>query len=120
MEPCAIVCRFAPSWIRIGSFDLFRWRKDRISLRRLADHAIKEVFGGEKSLVTPRPGEEELEGIEKVNKYQRLYREIVRRNAKVVALWQSYGFMNGVLNTDNTHIMGLSLDFGPFGFLDVS
>ena len=55
-----------------------------------------------------------------INRYHRLYREIVRRNAKTVAKWQCFGFMNGVLNTDNTHIMGLSLDFGPFSFMDVS
>ncbi|OAA64415.1 putative protein family UPF0061 [Niveomyces insectorum RCEF 264] len=48
----------------------------------------------------------------------RLYREVVRRNARTVARWQAYGFMNGVLNTDNTSLLGLSLDFGPFAFLD--
>jgi len=52
------------------------------------------------------------------NRYARLYREICRRNAKTVALWQAYGFTNGVLNTDNTSIFGLSIDFGPFAFLD--
>ena len=52
------------------------------------------------------------------NRYTRLYREIVRRNARTVAHWQVYGFMNGVLNTDNTSVLGLSLDFGPFAFLD--
>ena len=54
-----------------------------------------------------------------INRYHRLYREVVRRNARTVAKWQCFGFMNGVLNTDNTHIMGLSLDFGPFSFMDV-
>jgi uncharacterized protein YdiU (UPF0061 family) len=54
----------------------------------------------------------------KENRYTRLYREIVRRNATTVAQWQAYGFMNGVLNTDNTSIFGLSIDFGPFAFLD--
>ncbi|KAA8571780.1 hypothetical protein EYC84_001749 [Monilinia fructicola] len=52
------------------------------------------------------------------NRFTRLYREIVRRNAKTVAAWQAYGFTNGVLNTDNTSIFGLSIDFGPFAFLD--
>ena len=52
------------------------------------------------------------------NRYARLYREIVRRNALTVAAWQAYAFTNGVLNTDNTSLMGLSLDFGPFAFLD--
>ncbi|QDS76975.1 hypothetical protein FKW77_005586 [Venturia effusa] len=53
------------------------------------------------------------------NRFARLYRQIVRRNARTVALWQTYGFTNGVLNTDNTSIYGLSIDFGPFAFLDV-
>ena len=52
------------------------------------------------------------------NRFTRLYREIVRRNASTVAAWQCYGFMNGVLNTDNTSLFGLSLDFGPFAFMD--
>jgi serine/tyrosine/threonine adenylyltransferase len=57
------------------------------------------------------PGREE-------NRFARLYREIVRRNAQTVAAWQAYGFMNGVLNTDNTSIFGLSMDYGPFAFMD--
>lgn len=57
------------------------------------------------------PGQEQ-------NRFARLYREIARRNAVTVAHWQAYGFTNGVLNTDNTSILGLSLDFGPFAFLD--
>lgn len=57
------------------------------------------------------PGSEE-------NRFARLYREIARRNALVVAQWQAYAFTNGVLNTDNTSLLGLSLDFGPFAFLD--
>ena len=57
------------------------------------------------------------EGLEE-NRFARLYRHIVRQNALTVAKWQAYAFTNGVLNTDNTSIMGLSLDFGPFAFLD--
>lgn len=61
----------------------------------------------------------EGEGAFAENRYTRLYRQIVRRNASTVALWQAYGFMNGVLNTDNTSIYGLSIDYGPFAFMDV-
>lgn len=74
-------------------------RGDRVRLRQLADYVIDEVYGGVDKLVEPREGETN------VNRYERLYREIVRRNAKTVAHWQSYGFMNGVLNTDNTSIL---------------
>lgn len=115
-EPCAIVCRFAQSWIRVGTFDLPYTRGTRDITRKLADYTINEVYGGVENLAKPR--QEEPDG--PPNRYELLYREIVRRNAKTVAAWQAYGFMNGVLNTDNTSILGLSLDFGPFSFMDVS
>jgi serine/tyrosine/threonine adenylyltransferase len=109
VEPCAIVCRFAQSWVRFGTFDLLRWRGDRKNLRVLADYVRTEVL---------KLGEEIKDG--SGNRYEETYREIARRNARTVAKWQAYGFMNGVLNTDNTSVLGLSLDFGPFSFMDVS
>ncbi|KAK4962772.1 hypothetical protein LTR10_000399 [Elasticomyces elasticus] len=130
MEPGAIVARFAQSWLRIGTFDLPRSRGDRDTIRKLADYAAEEVFRGWDKLpgridsndTTPSTGipKDELQGEaeHQQNRYTRLYREIVRRNAKMVAYWQAYAFTNGVLNTDNTSIMGLSIDFGPFAFLD--
>ncbi|KZF20657.1 UPF0061-domain-containing protein [Xylona heveae TC161] len=135
MEPGAIVARFAQSWLRIGTFDLLAARGDRDLIRRLADYAAEEVFGGWEAL----PGKEIEDQKERLvgpvenglpkdkiqgageteeNRYTRLYREIVRRNARTVAAWQAYAFTNGVLNTDNTSILGLSIDFGPFAFLD--
>ncbi|KAL3485786.1 hypothetical protein BJX62DRAFT_242592 [Aspergillus germanicus] len=132
IEPGAIVCRFAESWIRIGTFDLPHSRGDRDLVRKLATYVAEEVFKGWESLpgaVSPADAVEDptrgipwdkVEEHEKVeeNRFARLYREIVRRNAKTVAAWQAYGFMNGVLNTDNTSIYGLSLDYGPFAFMD--
>ncbi|KAK3690809.1 hypothetical protein LTR37_018937 [Vermiconidia calcicola] len=136
-EPGAIVARFAQSWLRLGTFDLARSRGDRDLIRKLADYVAEEVFPGwealpaklaspeEKDSINPARGvpKDELQGSEdkpeaQENRYTRLYREIVRRNAKTVAYWQAYGFMNGVLNTDNTSIFGLSIDFGPFAFMD--
>lgn len=105
LEPCAIVARFAHSWVRFGTFDLLRARGDRKNLRILADYVIKEVL----HLPEAPPG---------TNRFLAMYREIVKRNAITVAHWQAQGFMNGVLNTDNTSIMGLSIDFGPFAFMD--
>ncbi|KAK2787443.1 hypothetical protein FQN53_005180 [Emmonsiellopsis sp. PD_33] len=138
LEPGAIVTRFAQSWIRIGTFDLLRSRNDRDLIRKLATYVAEDVFPGWESLPavlpvgpdgktlssvdTPSRGvpKEEIQGAEgaEENRFTRLYREIVRRNATTVAAWQAYGFMNGVLNTDNTSIMGLSLDYGPFAFMD--
>lgn len=137
-EPGAIVARFAQSWLRIGTFDLLRSRGNRKLLRQLSTYVAEQVFPGWESLparipldevkeaspeaVDPPRGvpEKALEGPEELNenRFARLYREIVRRNAKTVAAWQAYAFMNGVLNTDNTSIFGLSIDFGPFAFLD--
>ena len=135
IEPGAIVARFAQSWLRIGTFDLLRARGDRALIRRLATYVAEDVFGGWESLPArvehgqtdlghqkPRTGLAgsvvEGAGVEEENRFVRLYRHIVRRNALTVAAWQTYGFMNGVLNTDNTSLMGLSIDFGPFAFLD--
>ncbi|KAK0343891.1 hypothetical protein LTR91_015534 [Friedmanniomyces endolithicus] len=134
MEPGAIVARFAQSWLRIGTFDLPRSRGDRDTIRKLANYAAEEVFGGwdklpaklksdsDSDVVNPGIGvaKDDLQGENEYteNRFTRLYREIARRNAKMVAYWQAYAFTNGVLNTDNTSIFGLSIDFGPFAFLD--
>ena len=136
VEPGAIVTRFAQSWIRFGTFDLQRIRGDRTTLRTLADYTAEHVYGGWDKLPSKLPTgdakevhsqthtgitKDTLEGatdLEQENRYVRLYRAILRRNALTVAKWQAYGFMNGVLNTDNTSILGLSIDFGPFAFLD--
>lgn len=141
-EPGAIVARFAQSWLRIGTFDILRARGDRDLIRRLSTYIAENVFDGWASLPGRLPdspnkageedpsdyshtpergvGKDTIEGPEgrEENRITRLYREIVRRNAKTVAAWQAYAFTNGVLNTDNTSIMGLSIDFGPFAFLD--
>lgn len=135
IEPGAIVARFAQSWLRIGTFDILRARGDRALIRRLATYVAEDVFGGWESLPS-RISSSDLEagktetgsnvpaltvegtGTEAENRFTRLYRSIVRRNALTVAAWQAYAFMNGVLNSDNTSIMGLSIDFGPFAFMD--
>jgi uncharacterized protein YdiU (UPF0061 family) len=135
MEPGAIVTRFAQSWVRFGTFDLLRSRGDRKLLRQLADYTAEHIYGGWDKLPSKLPEGEatatysdtktgipretiEGSGLEEENRYTRLYRAIIRNNATTVAKWQAYGFMNGVLNTDNTSILGLSIDFGPFAFLD--
>ncbi|KAK4164980.1 hypothetical protein QBC43DRAFT_316486 [Cladorrhinum sp. PSN259] len=135
MEPGAIVVRFAESWLRFGNFDILRARGDKELTRLLATYIAESVFDGWESLpgILEDPTDQstihnpprnipasEIQGPpgKEQNRFARLYREIVRRNALTVAKWQAYGFMNGVLNTDNTSIFGLSLDFGPFAFMD--
>ncbi|KAK1965265.1 UPF0061-domain-containing protein [Colletotrichum sublineola] len=135
VEPGAIVLRFAQSWIRLGNFDLPRARGDRAMIRTLATYVAEDVLGGWQTLPArlenpDKPAEclepargvpaTEVQGPEDSaeNRFTRLFREVARRNALTVAKWQAYGFMNGVLNTDNTSIAGLSIDFGPFAFMD--
>ena len=76
VETCAIVCRMAESWLRIGTFDLFRNRGDRETTRKLAEYCIQHVFG-----------EETLPAAGDGNRFERLYREICLRNARTVAKW---------------------------------
>ncbi|BDD57957.1 hypothetical protein MAP00_003274 [Monascus purpureus] len=135
LEPGAVVARFAETWLRIGSFDILRARGDRNLIRKLATFIAEDVFPGWESLPAALSSDEknppaavdnpprgvardEIQGPQEENRFARLYREIARRNAKTVAAWQAYGFMNGVLNTDNTSIYGLSIDYGPFAFMD--
>ncbi|KAM0427037.1 hypothetical protein ACHAPT_007935 [Fusarium lateritium] len=135
IEPGAIVLRFAQSWLRLGNFDILRARGDRDLIRKLSTYIAEDVFGGwdklparlenpDEPVTSPPPkrgvAKDVTEGAEDAeeNRFTRLYREVVRRNAATVAHWQAYGFMNGVLNTDNTSIYGLSIDFGPFAFMD--
>ena len=134
LEPGAIVCRFAQTWLRFGTFDLLRSRGDRDLIRKVATYIAEDVFGGWDKLPAALPADtkdahldplrgvpkDELQGKEgaEENRFTRLYREIARRSALLVGKMQAYGFMNGVLNTDNTSIFGLSLDYGPFAFMD--
>lgn len=132
MEPGAIVARFAQSWLRIGTFDILRARGERTLIRALSNYIAEHVFNGWESLPSALDPSLPIstaalntsrsvpsDTIQKEeNRYARLYREICRRNAITVAHWQAYAFTNGVLNTDNTSLFGLSLDFGPFAFLD--
>lgn len=136
LEPGAIVARFAQSWLRIGTYDILRARGDRNLIRQLSDYLAENVYPSWESLPSAlssssagiKAGHEAPSGVPKStiqggtgaeeNRYTRLYRAIARRNAKTVAAWQAYAFTNGVLNTDNTSLLGLSLDFGPFAFLD--
>lgn len=127
-EKCAIVSRFAELWIRCGSFDLYRWRSDIGGAKRLASYVINELFTMENGDRFPylteleqiRPSlfvdvEAKFGGL---TDFDRMYLETITRTATTGAMWQCYGFLNGVLNTDNTSILGLSMDFGPFSIMD--
>jgi uncharacterized protein YdiU (UPF0061 family) len=104
LEPGAVVCRVAPSFIRFGNFELFASRGDNDSLRTLADYTIRTHF--------PDLGEPSPEV------YAEWFREIVQRTVAMVVHWQRVGFVHGVMNTDNMSIHGLTIDYGPYGWLE--
>lgn len=104
-EPGAIVTRVAPSFIRFGNFEIFAARGDHQRLRQLADYVITHFYP---ELGPPRP-----------EAYVAFFEEVARRTAVLMAHWLRVGFVHGVMNTDNLSILGLTIDYGPFGWLDV-
>jgi len=99
----ATVCRVAQSHIRFGSFEHFHYRNQPESVKALADYVIQRNFP---------------EWAEADNKYYLMFKNCVMKTAKMIAQWQSVGFNHGVMNTDNMSIIGDTIDYGPFGFLD--
>ncbi|MCC5860504.1 MAG: YdiU family protein [Gammaproteobacteria bacterium] len=103
-EPGAIVCRVAPSFIRLGNFELFAARGERDLLARLVDFTIRRDF--------PELDPEAPDCI------ARWFEEVCVRTARLIAHWMRVGFVHGVMNTDNLSILGLTIDYGPYGWLE--
>jgi len=102
-ETAALVTRLAPSFVRFGSFEVFYYRNQIESIKQLADYVIARYYPELATRAEP---------------YAELLREVTRRTAELMAQLQAVGFSHGVMNTDNMSILGLTLDYGPFGFLD--
>jgi uncharacterized protein YdiU (UPF0061 family) len=102
-ETAALVTRLAPSFVRFGSFEVFYYRNQIEPIKHLADYVIARYYPELAARAEP---------------YAELLREVARRTAELMAQWQAVGFSHGVMNTDNMSILGLTLDYGPFGFLD--
>jgi serine/tyrosine/threonine adenylyltransferase len=107
IETAAVVTRVAPSFVRFGHFEHFSARGQVDELRQLADYVIATFYP--QCRATDRPGG---------NPYAALLEEVTLRTAAMVAQWQAVGFCHGVMNTDNMSILGLTIDYGPFQFLD--
>ncbi len=103
-EPGAVVCRVAPSFVRFGNFEIFAVRGHLDVLRALADYTIKTHFPG-----LGAPSKEV---------YARWFAEVCRRTAVLMAHWMRVGFVHGVMNTDNMSILGLTIDYGPYGWME--
>ncbi len=104
-EPGAIVCRVAPSFIRFGNFELPTSREDIALLRRLVDFTIARDFP---HLTSPDAEERQAQW----------FARVCERTAIMVAHWLRVGFVHGVMNTDNMSILGLTIDYGPYGWVD--
>jgi uncharacterized protein YdiU (UPF0061 family) len=102
-ETAALVTRLAPSFVRFGSFEVFYYRNQIESIKHLADYVIARYYPELTALADP---------------YPEFLRRVALRTAALMAQWQAVGFSHGVMNTDNMSILGLTLDYGPFGFLD--
>ncbi|NMG70217.1 protein adenylyltransferase SelO [Parazoarcus communis] len=103
-EPGAVVCRVAPSFIRFGNFEIFSSRGDADLLAKLVDFTIARDFP-------------EIEGSPTERRIG-WFHEVCRRTAVMVAHWIRVGFVHGVMNTDNMSILGLTIDYGPYGWID--
>jgi uncharacterized protein YdiU (UPF0061 family) len=103
-EAGAIVCRVAPSFVRFGNFEIHASRGENDSLQRLANYVIGKHFPAL--------------GVPSTEVYGRWFEEICRRTAVTIAHWMRVGFVHGVMNTDNMSILGLTIDYGPYGWLE--
>lgn len=102
-ETAAVMTRLAQTHLRFGHFEFFYYRKEPDRLAPLAEHVIDEYFP-------------EFSGA--ADRYARWLDEVMRRTAQMVSQWMAVGFCHGVMNSDNMSIIGLTLDYGPYGFLD--
>ncbi|EIB98988.1 protein adenylyltransferase SelO [Pantoea sp. Sc1] len=102
-ERGAMLMRISPSHLRFGHFEHFFYSQQQEKVQQLADYAIRHHW--------PHL-------VEEADRYQRWFTDVVVRTARLIALWQSVGFAHGVMNTDNMSILGLTIDYGPYGFLD--
>lgn len=107
-EPGTVVCRLSPSFVRFGSFQIFAARNEHQELKQLLDVTIDHHF---KTLLDSYPaGSKEL--------YLAWFDEVCQRTVKLMVEWMRVGFVHGVMNTDNMSILGLTIDYGPYGWLD--
>ena len=103
IETAAVVVRLAQSFVRFGSFEIFASRGEHDAVKLLADFIIDRFY--------PESGSGE-------DRYARFFEAVLHRTAHLMAAWQNVGFMHGVMNTDNFSILGLTLDYGPYGFME--
>jgi uncharacterized protein YdiU (UPF0061 family) len=97
-EPGAVLCRVAPSFLRFGNFQILAAHEEHDALKRLLDYVIATHFPGLAA--------------------EEFFREVCERTARLMADWMRLGFVHGVMNTDNLSVLGLTIDYGPYGWLE--
>jgi uncharacterized protein YdiU (UPF0061 family) len=102
-ETAAVATRMAPTFVRFGSFEHWFYQGRQDELKLLADYMIDRCYPELRDQAQP---------------YKALLTEVTRRTAEMIAHWQAIGFMHGVMNTDNMSVLGQTLDYGPFGFME--
>ncbi len=107
-EAGAILCRAAHSFVRFGSFEIHAAYKEHDHLKNLANYIIKNNY----SQLWPKDGKPT------VDTYQRWFAELLERTANLMVQWQRVGFVHAVMNTDNMSILGQTIDYGPYGWLE--
>ena len=105
-EPGAVICRVSPTFLRFGNFQIHAARQEWDVLKQLADFTIRNYF--------PSLGEPDSASV-----YVDWYWEVCRRTAALIADWMRVGFVHGVMNTDNMSILGETIDYGPYGWLEI-
>ncbi len=103
IESAAVLTRVAPSHVRFGTFEIFFYRQQYDELKILADFIIEQFYPASRAAENP---------------YLDLLEQVIDRTASLIAQWQLVGFTHGVMNSDNMSILGLTFDYGPYGFLD--
>ncbi len=103
IESAAVLTRLSPSHVRFGSFEVFFHRGQHDHIATLADYVIARHFP---------------ELVDAQDKYPQFLTQVTRRTARLMAEWQAVGFSHGVMNTDNMSILGVTFDYGPFGFME--
>jgi uncharacterized protein YdiU (UPF0061 family) len=98
-EPGAVVCRVAPSFLRFGNFQILAAQEEHDLLKKLADFALQNHFPQQRDVAE-------------------MFREVCRRTGLLMADWMRLGFVHGVMNTDNLSLLGLTIDYGPYGWLE--
>jgi uncharacterized protein YdiU (UPF0061 family) len=112
MEPGAVVCRVAPSFLRFGNFEILAAEDEHDLLARLCDYAADRFFP---EIARAHAGEDDDA---RARRTAAMFEEVARRTGVMVAHWMRVGFVHAVMNTDNMSLLGLTIDYGPFGFLD--